>query len=184
WIRHWRSSAGSGSHAARPGPRSPLARRPQCPRDGGAARAWRRRRRSSRRRRAMSPHTSASIRGVRDGTLEGIGIDLLFAAPPFTGLEVHALHILRGLALMDTPVDVFAQEDVVPMIAAEADGHRIVPFPRVPRALRLGREQWAIPWRFGPRPRSYRLVHSVIGVAPLLLKVPFVLTVPDLTYRV
>ncbi|TMD13094.1 MAG: glycosyltransferase family 4 protein [Chloroflexi bacterium] len=131
-----------------------------------------------------SRHASASIHGVRDGALEGIGIDLLFAAPPFTGLEVHALHILRGLALVQTPVDVFAQEDVAPVIAQQADGHRVIPFPTVPRALRLGREQWAIPWRFGPRPRSYRLFHGVIGVAPVFVKIPFVLTVPDLAYRV
>ena len=116
--------------------------------------------------------------------LDGIGIDLLFAVPPFTGLEIHALHILRGLALVETHVDVFVQEDVAPVIAREAGGHRLIPFPAVPRALRLGREQWAIPWRFGARPRSYRLFHGVIGVAPLLVKLPIVLTVPDLSYRV
>ncbi|HYM49780.1 MAG TPA: glycosyltransferase family 1 protein [Candidatus Limnocylindrales bacterium] len=116
-------------------------------------------------------------------TLDGVGIDLLFAAPPFTGLEHHALHILRGLNDVDTHVDVFVQEDVAPAIAEAAEGHRLIPFPRVPRALRLGREQWAIPWRFGVHPRSYRLLHGVIGVAPLLLDLPLVLTVPDLTYR-
>jgi len=69
-------------------------------------------------------------------------------------------------------------------MADALDGHRAVVFPSVPRGLRLGREQWSIPWRFGAHPRSVRLLHSVAGVGPLLSDVPLVLTVPDLTYRV
>lgn len=94
------------------------------------------------------------------------------------------MHILRGLHEVNTRVDVFVQEDVVPALADAADGHRVIPFPAVPRAFRLGREQWAIPWRFGAHPHSYRLLHGVTGVAPLLVDLPLVLTVPDLTYRV
>jgi glycosyltransferase involved in cell wall biosynthesis len=72
----------------------------------------------------------------------------------------------------------------VPHLGDALEGHRIVPFPRVPRWLRLGREQWSVPWRFGANPRALRLLHSVAGVAPLGTAVPLVLTVPDLTYRV
>jgi glycosyltransferase involved in cell wall biosynthesis len=60
----------------------------------------------------------------------------------------------------------------------------VIPFAPVPRGLRLGREQWSIPWRFGSAPRGLRLLHSIAGVAPLLSSVPLVLTVPDLVYRV
>ncbi len=115
---------------------------------------------------------------------DGIGFDVLFAAHPFTGLEHHALHILRGLREADTSVDVWVSANVVTAIEHAAPGHRIVPFPPVPRSLRLGREQWAVPWRFGPHPPSYRLLHCVLGVAPVLIRTPLVLTVPDLTYRV
>jgi len=59
-----------------------------------------------------------------------------------------------------------------------------VPFPRVPRGLRLGREQWALPWRFGASPRALHLLHSVMGVAPVFSAVPLALTVPDLAYRI
>src|SRR2546423_6390629 len=48
----------------------------------------------------------------------------------------------------------------------------------------MGREQWSFAWRFGTYPRALRLLHSVLGVAPLLSGVPLVLTVPDLTYRI
>ena len=115
---------------------------------------------------------------------EGIAIDLLFAAQPFTGLEHHALHILRGLHQVGASVDVLVPSDVIPNIQDAVQGHRVVPFPRVPRGLRLGREQWSFPWRFGAYPRGLRLLHSVLGVAPLLSAVPLVLTVPDLTYRI
>jgi glycosyltransferase involved in cell wall biosynthesis len=115
---------------------------------------------------------------------DGIAVDLLFAARPFTGLEHHALHILRGLHRVGASVDVLVPRDVVPYLGNALEGHRIVPFPRVPRWLRLGREQWSVPWRFGANPRALRLLHSVAGVAPLGTAVPLVLTVPDLTYRV
>ena len=114
---------------------------------------------------------------------EGVGVDLLFAARPFTGLEEHGLRILRGLHAIGGSVDVWVSESVMKDVAPAAEGHQLVPFRSVPRSLRLGREQWAVPWRFGARPRSYRLVHSVMGVAPLLMDVPLVLTVPDLTFK-
>ena len=114
---------------------------------------------------------------------EGIAVDLLFAARPFTGLEHHALHILRGLHAVGASVDVLVPRDVILDIGDAADGHRLIPFPAVPRGLRMGREQWSLPWRFGPYPRSLRLLHSVLGVAPMLSAVPLVLTVPDLVYR-
>jgi glycosyltransferase involved in cell wall biosynthesis len=115
---------------------------------------------------------------------EGIAVDLLFAASPFTGLEHHALHILRGLHAVGASVDVLVPSDVISELADAAEGHRLVPFPRVPRGLRLGREQWSVPWRFGAYPRALRLLHSVLGVAPMLSAVPLVLTVPDLVYRI
>jgi glycosyltransferase involved in cell wall biosynthesis len=114
---------------------------------------------------------------------EGIAVDLLFAGRPFTGLEHHALHILRGLHAVGTSVDVLVAKDVIPDLGDAAEGHRLVPFPRVPRGLRMGREQWSVPWRFGAYPRALPLLHSVLGVAPLLSGVPLVLTVPDLVYR-
>jgi glycosyltransferase involved in cell wall biosynthesis len=115
---------------------------------------------------------------------DGIAVDLLFAARPFTGLEHHALHILRGLHKVGASVDVLAPADVIPDLGDAADGHCIVPFPTVPRGLRLGREQWSLPWRFGAYPRALHLLHSVLGVAPLLSGVPLALTVPDLAYRI
>jgi alpha-1,3-rhamnosyl/mannosyltransferase len=115
---------------------------------------------------------------------DGIAIDLLFAAKPFTGLEHHALHILRGLHKVGASVDVLVSSDVIADLGDAAEGHQIVPFPRVPRGLRLGREQWALPWRFGASPRALRLLHSVVGVAPVLSAVPLALTVPDLAYRI
>jgi glycosyltransferase involved in cell wall biosynthesis len=115
---------------------------------------------------------------------DGIAVDLLFAAKPFTGLEHHALHILRGLHRVGASVDVLAPADVIPDINEAAAGHRIVPFPSVPRGLRLGREQWSLPWRFGTYPRALTLLHSVLGVAPVLTAVPLALTVPDLAYRI
>src|SRR5256886_6527765 len=115
---------------------------------------------------------------------EGIAIDLLFAAQPFTGLEHHALHILRGLHQVGASVDVLVPSDVIPNIQDAVQGHRVVPFPGVPRGLRLGREQWSLPWRFGAYPRALRLLHSVLGVAPVVSGIPLVLTVPDLVYRV
>ena len=115
---------------------------------------------------------------------DGIAVDLLFAAKPFTGLEHHALHILRGLHRVGASVDVLASTDVIPELGDAASGHRIVPFPRVPRGLRLGREQWSLPWRFGAYPRGLTLLHSVLGVAPVLSAVPLALSVPDLAYRV
>ena len=115
---------------------------------------------------------------------EGIALDLLFAARPFTGLEHHALHVLRGLHAVGVSVDVLVSTDVVADLGDAAEGHRLVPFPRVPRGLRLGREQWSVPWRFGAHPRALPLLHSVLGVAPVLSGVPLVLTVPDLAYRI
>jgi len=115
---------------------------------------------------------------------DGIALDLLFAAKPFTGLEHHALHILRGLHRVGASVDVLASADVILDIGDAAAGHRVVRFPRLPRGLRLGREQWSLPWRFGAFPRALRLLHSVLGVAPLLSAVPLALTVPDLAYRI
>jgi glycosyltransferase involved in cell wall biosynthesis len=115
---------------------------------------------------------------------EGIAVDLLFAARPFTGLEHHALHILRGLHSVGASVDVLLADDVIPEVGDAAAGHRLVPFPGVPRGLRLGREQWSLPWRFGAYPRALRLLHSVLGVAPMVSGVPLVLTVPDLVYRI
>lgn len=115
---------------------------------------------------------------------DGIVLDLLFAARPFTGLDHHALHILRGLHQAGLAVDVLVSSNAVEGMADALDGHRAVVFRSVPRGLRLGREQWSIPWRFGAHPRSVRLLHSVAGVGPLLSDVPLVLTVPDLTYRV
>ncbi len=114
---------------------------------------------------------------------EGIAVDMLFAARPFTGLEHHALHILRGLHTVGVSVDVLVPSDVIADLGDAAVGHRLVPFPRVPRGLRLGREQWSVPWRFGAYPRALPLLHSVLGVAPMLSGVPLVLTVPDLVYR-
>ena len=114
---------------------------------------------------------------------EGIAVDLLFAAQPFTGLEHHALHILRGLRTVGVSVDVLVPADVMSELGDAARGHRLVPFAKVPRGLRLGREQWSLPWRFGAYPQSLRLLHSVLGVAPLLNAAPLVLTVPDLAYR-
>ena len=115
---------------------------------------------------------------------QGIALDLLFAARPFTGLEHHALHILRGLRAVGVSVDVLVPTDVIPDLNDAAEGHRLLPFPRVPRGLRLGREQWSVPWRFGAHPRAVPLLHSVLGVAPVLSGVPLVLTVPDLAYRI
>ncbi|MEA2636491.1 MAG: hypothetical protein QOH92_3258 [Chloroflexota bacterium] len=115
---------------------------------------------------------------------DGIAVDLLFAARPFTGLEHHALHILRGLHKVGASVDVLVPSDVIAELGDAAEGHQIVPFPHVPRGLRLGREQWALPWRFGASPRALHLLHSVMGVAPVLSAVPLALTVPDLAYRI
>ncbi|HET9847573.1 MAG TPA: glycosyltransferase family 1 protein [Candidatus Dormibacteraeota bacterium] len=115
---------------------------------------------------------------------DGITIDLLFAAQPFTGLEHHALHILRGLHRVGASVDVLVSRDVIPALGDAVEGHRLVAFPPVPRSLRFGREQWSVPWRFGAHPRGVRLLHSVLGVAPLVSAVPLALTVPDLTYRI
>jgi glycosyltransferase involved in cell wall biosynthesis len=115
---------------------------------------------------------------------DGIAVDLLFAAQPFTGLEHHGLHILRGLRRVGASVDVLVTSDMIVHMGDALEGHRVIPFARVPRGLRLGREQWSVPWRFGASPRGLRLLHSVAGVAPLLSSVPLVLTVPDLVYRV
>jgi glycosyltransferase involved in cell wall biosynthesis len=120
---------------------------------------------------------------MSNAVAEGIAVDLLFAAQPFTGLEHHALHILRGLRTVGVSVDVLVPSDVIPELGDAARGHRLVKFAEVPRGLRLGREQWSLPWRFGAYPRSVRLLHSVLGVAPLLSAMPLVLTVPDLAYR-
>ncbi len=115
---------------------------------------------------------------------EGIAVDLLFVARPFTGLEHHGLHILRGLHSVGASVDVLLPGDVIPDLGDAGEGHSLIPFGRVPRGLRLGREQWSLPWRFGAYPRALRLLHSVLGVAPMLSAVPLVLTVPDLAYRI
>jgi len=123
---------------------------------------------------------------VADGNTipDGVAVDLLFAAKPFTGLEHHALHILRGLHKVGASVDVLVAADVISDLGDAGSGHQIVPFPRVPRGLRLGREQWALPWRFGAAPRALHLLHSVTGVAPVFSAVPLVLSVPDLAYRI
>ena len=128
----------------------------------------------------------ASIREVpaQDQVGEGIVVDLLFAARPFTGLDHHALQILRGLHQVGLSVDVLVARSEVDAMGDALSGHRVIVFPPVPRGLRLGREQWSIPWRFGAQPRSVRLLHSVAGVAPVLSNIPLVLTVPDLTYQV
>jgi glycosyltransferase involved in cell wall biosynthesis len=115
---------------------------------------------------------------------QGIAVDLLFAARPFTGLEHHALHILRGLHTVGASVDVLLANDVIPELGDAAEGHHLVPFSGVPRGLRLGREQWSLPWRFGANPRALRLLHSVLGVAPIISGIPLVLSVPDLVYRI
>jgi glycosyltransferase involved in cell wall biosynthesis len=115
---------------------------------------------------------------------DGIVLDLLFVARPFTGLDHHALHLLRGLHQAGLAVDVLVTKGAAEGMGDALEGHRAVVFPSVPRGLRLGREQWSIPWRFGAHPRSVRLLHSVAGVGPLLSDVPLVLTVPDLAYRV
>src|SRR5467141_1779813 len=132
------------------------------------------------------PASSASIAEMSSGNSlpEGIAVDLLFAAKPFTGLEHHALHILRGLHMAGASVDVLVPSDVIADLGDAAEGHQIVSFPHVPRGLRLGREQWALPWRFGASPRALHLLHSVMGVAPVLSAVPLALTVPDLAYRI
>src|SRR4029077_7542446 len=103
---------------------------------------------------------------------DGVAVDLLFAAKPFTGLEHHALHILRGLHSVGASVDVLVPSDVIAELGDAAEGHQIVPCPHVPRGLRWGREQWALPWRFGASPRALHLLHSVMGVAPVLSAVP------------
>jgi len=115
---------------------------------------------------------------------DGVAVDLLFAARPFTGLEHHALHTLRGLRLAGASVDVWTPQNILADMGDAAQGHRLVAFSPVPRPLRLGREQWAIPWRFGVHPRGYRVMHCISGVAPLLTRIPLVLSVPDLTFRV
>ena len=115
---------------------------------------------------------------------DGIVVDLLFAAQPFTGLEHHALHILRGLRRAGASVEVLVPSDVAPQIPDALEGHRVITFSQVPRWLRLGREQWSVPWRFGAYPRNLRLLHSISGVAPIVSAIPLVLTVPDLIYRV
>ena len=120
----------------------------------------------------------------QDGELDGVVVDLLFAARPFTGLDNHALHILRGLHQVGVSAEVLVARNEVDAMEDALDGHRVIVFPPVPRGLRLGREQWSIPWRFGAQPRSVRLLHSVAGVAPVLSNIPLVLTVPDLTYQV
>src|SRR6202163_4201513 len=103
-----------------------------------------------------------------NGLPAGLALDLFFAARPFAGLEHHALHILRGLHAVGASVDVLVSSDVIPDLGDAAEGHRLVPFPPVPRGLRLGREQWSVPWRFGRYPRALPLLHSVLGVAPML----------------
>src|SRR3989442_9348895 len=103
---------------------------------------------------------------------EGIAIDLLFAAQPFTGLEHHALHILRGLHQLGASVDVLVPSDVIPAIQDAVKGHRVVPFPRVPRGLRMCREQWSFPWRVRPYPRALPALPTVLRVPPLLRPAP------------
>src|SRR5260370_23374066 len=70
---------------------------------------------------------------------DGIAVDLLFAARPFTGLEHHALHILRGLHAVGASVDVLLPVDVIPDLRDSAEGHRLIPFPPLPRGVRLVR---------------------------------------------
>jgi glycosyltransferase involved in cell wall biosynthesis len=115
---------------------------------------------------------------------QGIAVDLLFAARPFTGLEHHALQILKGLQAAGASVDVLVPKDLVSDMGDALTGHRVIPFSVAPRWLRLGREQWSVPWRFGAYPRAVRLLHSVVGVAPVVSAIPLALTVPDLSYRV
>ena len=129
------------------------------------------------------PKTTAVAPDAREAVANRVAIDLLFAAPPFTGLDHHALHILRGLAEVGWLVDVWVAGRVAPAIAAEASAHRLVTFPSPPRPLRQGWEQLMVPWRFGRHPRGYGLLHAVTGVAPVLCDIPLVVTVPDLTFR-
>src|SRR2546430_11565514 len=110
---------------------------------------------------------------------EGIAIDLLFAAQPFTGLEHHALHVLRGLHQVGASVDVLVPSDVIPGIQDAVKGHRVVPFPRVPRGLRMGREQWSFPWRSGTYPPPLRPLPSGLRGAPPPTRASFATTVPS-----
>jgi len=80
-------------------------------------------------------------------------------------------------------VDVLLPSDVISELGDAAAGHRLIPFRVVPRGLRMGREQWSLPWRFGAYPRALRLLHPILGVAPVLSHAPLVLSVPDLVYR-
>src|SRR5439155_16677085 len=114
---------------------------------------------------------------------EGIALDLLFAAQPFTGLEHHALHVLRGLHQVGASVDVLVPSDVIPGIQDAVKGHRVVPFPRVPRGLRMGRGQWSFPWRVGTYPRALRLLHSVLARTRLGRCVTLARSGPDLVCR-
>src|SRR2546423_2721863 len=95
------------------------------------------------------PVSSASIAEMSSGNAlpEGIAVDLLFAARPFTGLLHHALHILRGLHTVGAAVDVLVPSDVIPDLGHAAAAQRLPPFPRMPRGLRLGRAQRAVPCR-------------------------------------
>jgi glycosyltransferase involved in cell wall biosynthesis len=130
------------------------------------------------------PEGTAAVVPAPPDVADRVALDLLFAAPPFTGLDHHALHILRGLGEVGWSVDVWVAGRVVPEVATEAGPHRVIPFPSPPRSLRLGWEQLAVPWRFGRHPRGYGLLHAVTGVAPLLCDIPLVVTVPDLTFRI
>src|SRR2546429_8935074 len=87
------------------------------------------------------PVSSASIAEMSSGNSlpQGIAVDLLFAARPFTGLEHHAVHILRGLHTVGAPGDVLVPSDVIPDLGDAAVGPRPVPFPPVPRGLPVGR---------------------------------------------
>src|SRR2546423_13757422 len=114
------------------------------------------------------PVSSASIAEMSSGNSlpEGIAVDLLFAARPFTGLEHHAMHILRGLHAVGASVDVLVPSDVIRHLGDAAEGHRLVPFPRGPRGPRLGREQWPGPGRVGAHPRAPSFVRFLPGGSP------------------
>src|SRR2546429_8714365 len=83
------------------------------------------------------PVSSASIAEMSSGNSlpEGIAVDLLFAARPFTGLEHHALDILRGLHTVGVLVEVLVPSDVIPDLGDAADGHCLLVFLRVTPCL-------------------------------------------------
>src|SRR2546430_15818757 len=95
------------------------------------------------------PVSSASIAEMSSGNSlpEGIAVDLLFAARPFTGLEHHALHILRGPHTLRVSVYVPVPTGVISRPGDAAVGPPLLPFSRAPRGPRVGRGPGAGPMR-------------------------------------